>query len=242
MVVSNSKSQDSAFDFVIWDFDGTIADTKVAIETAVDATLEIFGYAAAAPGVVSAMIGLSLQTIFAKLASDAERDVIKAMEKQYRVEFAVVGPTSTTVFPEVVDLLKKLTSADTQSAIATSKARGGVTLMLDRLGIARHFVAVLSDDDVKNKKPDPEMVQTLCTKLHVPASRTLVIGDTIFDVQMGNDAGAHTCAVTWGNQTRDRLREASPDFIVEDPRALASVLSVPFTHPRVGGMSAGDLH
>ncbi len=97
--------------------------------------------------------------------------------------------------------------------------------MLDCLGVGSHFSVVVSDEDVVHKKPHPEMVLVACEKSGVQPANVLVIGDTVYDIEMGRRAGAWTCAVTWGNQTADQLATERPDFIVESVAALHDVIT-----------------
>ena len=79
-----------------------------------------------------------------------------------------------------------------------------------------YFVATASDDDVEDKKPAPEMVHKLLKELSVDAADTLVVGDTIYDIEMGNSAGCVTCAVVHGNHTDEMLRRAMATHVVAD--------------------------
>ena len=71
-------------------------------------------------------------------------------------------------------------------------------------------------------KPDPEPVLKTLRELGYPAEEALVVGDMPVDVQMGSRAGAHTCAVTYGNAGREDLWEA--DYIIDD---IANLLPIP---------------
>ena len=53
-------------------------------------------------------------------------------------------------------------------------------------------------------------------RMNIRADETLVVGDTTFDIEMGNRAGCRTCAVTWGNHSRELLLSACPDLIIDD--------------------------
>ena len=53
-------------------------------------------------------------------------------------------------------------------------------------------------------------------RMNIRADETLVVGDTTFDIEMGNRAGCRTCAVTWGNHSRELLATVCPDLIIDD--------------------------
>ena len=83
------------------------------------------------------------------------------------------------------------------------------------MGIADYISYILGADDVKEAKPKPEPVLKTLAAMHYDASETLVVGDMAVDIQMGANAGAKTCGVTWGNGTREELEEAGATFIID---------------------------
>ena len=60
------------------------------------------------------------------------------------------------------------------------------------------------------------MVLALLARMDIEATETLVVGDTTFDIEMGNRAGCKTCAVTWGNHSRELLATVCPDLIIDE--------------------------
>ncbi len=75
---------------------------------------------------------------------------------------------------------------------------------------------IVGADSVTKGKPDPEPVLTILNALDWKAGDTLVVGDADVDIMMGNAAGCSTCAVTYGNGSLASLKEAEPDYMVDD--------------------------
>ena len=73
-------------------------------------------------------------------------------------------------------------------------------------------------------KPAPDLALLAMQVLHIEARHTLVVGDTVFDLQMGASAGCHTCGVSYGNQSRPKLETARPDHIIDRFADLASLV------------------
>jgi len=73
-------------------------------------------------------------------------------------------------------------------------------------------------------KPDREMLDRVSAALEVAPAASVMIGDTEYDIVMGRAAGYRTCAVTWGNHSRDRLARQQPDHILDAPEQLAPTL------------------
>lgn len=98
--------------------------------------------------------------------------------------------------------------------------------MLTVLEVARYFQCVIADDDVANKKPHPEMVECALAHLRASPNEAIVVGDTRYDVIMGQAAGTATCAVTYGSHPTEQLREAAPTYSARTVQELREVLLV----------------
>ena len=91
------------------------------------------------------------------------------------------------------------------------------------MGIADYISYLIGADDVKEAKPKPEPVLKTLAAMQFAASETLVVGDMAVDVLMGANAGTKTCGVTWGNGTREDLKEAGADFIIDRMEELIEI-------------------
>jgi phosphoglycolate phosphatase len=111
-------------------------------------------------------------------------------------------------------------------SVVASSDGSGADVLLDRFGIAEHFAGVVSDADVprNHRKPDSGLVLSACAAHGYEPGDAVVIGDSVFDVEMGQAAGADTVWVTWGNQTRGDLLERTPTHLAEDVDELGSLL------------------
>ena len=91
------------------------------------------------------------------------------------------------------------------------------------MGISDSISYLIGADDVKEAKPKPEPVLKILTAMQFKACETLVVGDMAVDIQMGANAGAKTCGMTWGNGTRKELEKAGADFIIEKIEELGAI-------------------
>lgn len=74
-------------------------------------------------------------------------------------------------------------------------------------------------------KPAPDMVLYLLGELKADADRTLVVGDTTYDLDMGKSAGCRCCGVSYGNHSRERLMESASDYIIDCFKELEGILA-----------------
>ena len=129
------------------------------------------------------------------------------------------------MFPGVTAMLEQLAERGIRMAIVTSRDRHSLDLILQNNGIDKYFETEVTVDDHLTPKPAPDMVLALLERMDIEATETLVVGDTTFDIEMGNRAGCKTCAVTWGNHSCELLQSARPDMIIDDLDSIYHELS-----------------
>lgn len=215
---------------MICDLDGTLVDTREGIVDTFRAVLDLAGYPPPAREEILPFIGLPLDLMFRHfLARDAAAgrasssvaredvlarvvpELIAAYRRRYHEE---VTPT-TRAYPEVADTLAELRARGVLLAVATSKLTTIATEALLAAGLLPQFALVYGMDAVSRPKPAPDLATKCLDDLGVPASRALVVGDAVHDVEMGRAAGCATCAVTYGAQSRDELLLSRPDHLID---------------------------
>ena len=102
---------------------------------------------------------------------------------------------------------------DTLLGIATGKSQRGVRAVLGRHGLAGRFVTIQTSDDAPSK-PHPGMVLAAMRETGVAPEDTVVVGDTVFDLEMARAAGARAIGVGWGYHPPTALRAAGADAMI----------------------------
>lgn len=208
------------YKLIVFDFDGTLADSEASIIEALNLVALDMGLSGVDRSGARQGIGLPLQrTIEMGLGLESEK--ISEGIELYRKHYNEVAFSSTSLFPgvkETLDLLRQ----DYLLAIASSKSRHGLIAMMRHLGIFEIFSFIAGSQDVQQAKPAPDMVLLALENLHIPAQECLVVGDTVYDIEMGRRAFADTCAVTYGTNSADELRRLDPTFIID---SFAHVIS-----------------
>jgi pyrophosphatase PpaX len=123
-------------------------------------------------------------------------------------------------------MLQAIRSAGARVAVVTSKNRATSARGLAVAGLDDLVEAVVACDDVTHPKPHPEPVARALSLLGARPHRTVFVGDSLHDLHSGRAAGVRTAAALWGPFSRADLAEGAPDFWVEDPRDLVTVLGV----------------
>ena len=202
---------------IIFDFDGTLGDTRGIVVTTMQQTLQELGQPMRSEEECAATIGLPLAGCFRQLIPEAADDVIQRCVETYHRLFEInkerIKPQA---FPHVAETLAELHRQGIRMTVATSRGIDSLKGLLTDMGIIQYFDYLLGADSVTKHKPDPEPVLKTLRELNVEAERTLVVGDMPVDILMGSRAECHTCAVTYGNATREELCEAGADYIIDD--------------------------
>jgi phosphoglycolate phosphatase-like HAD superfamily hydrolase len=97
--------------------------------------------------------------------------------------------------------------------------------LLDRLGIAGHFVAIYTSDTVPAPKPAPDMALRFAAAVGAPPGEILMIGDAEADIRCGQAAGCATAAATWGYCGHEALVALSPDHVFATPAEACAAIA-----------------
>lgn len=212
---------------IIFDFDGTLGDTRRNIVTAMQMTIREMQLPSRTDTECASTIGLPLAECFRILSPDIPDETISRCTETYRRIFNEnLQKITPTAFPGVVDTLSALHQKDFVLTIASSRSRKSLTELTRDMGIADYISYLVGADDVKEAKPKPEPVLKTLAAMQFAASETLVVGDMSVDILMGANAWTKTCGVTWGNGSREELKEAGADFIIDRMEELIEVLKI----------------
>ncbi|HRD76524.1 MAG TPA: HAD-IA family hydrolase [Hyphomicrobiaceae bacterium] len=202
---------------VIFDCDGTLVDSQNAIFAAMQHAFGREGLPVPPRHRVLEVVGLSLPEAFAVLAGEHARPVQTRLAEAYRTDFPrareEVGERDP-LFEGTAELIAALFGAgDVMLGIATGKSRRGVARLLAQEGWEGHF-ATIQTADTHPSKPHPSMIETAMRETGVGPERTVMIGDTSFDMEMARAAGVGAIGVSWGYHPVERLESAGAHRIV----------------------------
>ena len=210
---------------LIFDFDGTLGDTRANIVLTMTQTLSRLGYPVAGETEIAATIGLPLEEGFAQLVPGLSPEDVLFCAETYRTLFDENRKTLVPkLFPQVKETLVSLKERGFVMTVASSRLSKSLLEFLHDMGVADCFAYVLGADNVTRAKPHPEPVLKTLEALGFPAEETLVVGDMPVDILMGRSAGTRTCAVTYGNASRDALAASGADYIIDTFSELLSLL------------------
>lgn len=212
---------------VLFDCDGTILDSVGIIHDSMVRTFSEAGYAAPVQSATRSIIGLTLDLAIARLlgrAVDGEVQTMTARYKQHFHKLYARPDFEQSLFPGMAELVNGLAARDdVVLGIVTGKSRRGMEMFFDKHGFREHFVTVRTADDCPSK-PHPAMVLECCAETGFEPIDSVVIGDSVFDMEMAKAAGAGAIGVAWGYNDVPLLRNAGADAIAATADELTRML------------------
>lgn len=206
------------YELVVFDWDGTLLDSAGAIVKAIQAACRDLDLPVPDNARASHVIGLGLADAMRHAVPDLAPENYQAMVDRYRFHY-LSGDHALTLFDGVPAMLARLHAAGHVLAVATGKSRVGLERALDHSGLRPYFSASRCADEC-HSKPHPQMLEELMAEFGMPASATVMIGDTSHDLLMAQNAGVGALAVTYGAHPHDHLLEYSPLACLHDVAEL----------------------
>jgi len=220
MTRSDEDRSAQRLEAVLFDFDGTLADSIPHIRASFrHASREVLGRELP-DEVLLRNVGMPLAAQMRILVDDEA--LAERLLAEYRAYNHATHDEMVRAFPGAHDVLARVREAGARTGLVTSKSRPIAERGIRLLGMDDAFDVVVTADDVAAHKPDPAPVLHALGVLGVRPERAAYVGDSPADVSSAKAAGVLAVAATWGVATRERLLEAGPDVIVD---SLAEVLA-----------------
>lgn len=204
---------------VVFDFDGTLADTVEAARRIFNRLAPDFGARPVELEEVSALRHLKLRGLLKNLGVKQRHVPILLQRGKtlLREEIPSLRPC-----PGVFEQLETLRSASRRFGILTSNSVENVDLFLKRHGVREQFDFISSCRKLQGKA---KYLKAIARTHSLDPRDMLYIGDEVRDVKASRKAGVPVVAVSWGFNSVQALRESKPDWIVDDAEALASLVT-----------------
>lgn len=198
---------------LIFDLDGTLANTLQDITASVNHTLVRLGRSPLPIETVGRYVGDGLEMLLTRALggqSGPIEDAAAIYIEHHRRNLVV----STSLYLAVKETLEYFKSLP--MAVITNKTREFSEPLLDRLGIRQYFRMIIGADNGLPLKPAPDSILKILNEVGVAKQRTVIVGDGTTDVRAGKAAGIITCSVTYGFRSEEELRKAGPDYVIHD--------------------------
>jgi phosphoglycolate phosphatase len=206
------------FDLIAFDWDGTLFDSTGLIVRCIQAACHDLGVAVPSDNDAAYVIGLGLNEALQHAAPDLPPERYAELGNRYRHHY-FARQHEIVLFPGTLEMLQALKARNHLLAVATGKARRGLDQALAQSQLGALFDASRTADETAGK-PHPLMLQQLMQEFGVAPERTLMIGDTTHDLQLGLNAGTPRVGVSYGAHDPGGFAAFGPLFVAHSTREL----------------------
>ncbi len=216
----------SSVRLAVFDCDGTLSDGQAGVCHAMDVAFATAGLPAPPRHLVRRIVGLSLPQAIRHLAPDADDDSLLAAVDAYKAAFRQAredGSLREPLFDGVAELLFRLHAGGWTLGVATGKSDRGLASTLEANGLSQIF-STAHTADRHPSKPHPAMLQAAMADALAAPEATVMIGDTVFDIQMAKAAGVRAVGVAWGYHDAKELMDAGAVGVAADIAELEALL------------------
>ncbi len=211
------------FDLLVFDWDGTLADSANAIVFSIQGAARDMGLTEPSNEEARYVIGLGLREAIEYLFPDLPSQKLALLSDRYRYHY-LAQDKKISLYEGIFEIIKTLHAEKFLLAVATGKSRAGLNRAFISSGLGDYFHASRCADETFSK-PHPAMLLELMEQFGVEADRTLMIGDTTHDLQMASNASVSGVGVTYGAHPRENLETLMPLACIENVMKLRSWLN-----------------
>ena len=210
-------------DTVLFDFDGTIIDTNDLIITTF---LHVLEGKTAAPFTREHILPYMGQPLVDQLKLFSGQEEVEELVAAYREYNLSVHDEMIREFPHVREVLYLMHSKGIKLGIVTNKMKLTTDKGLRYFGLEHLMDAVITMNEVTVGKPDPQGVKLAVELLKADPKKTLMVGDSQYDLQAAQRAGVKSAGVAWSLKGEAYLNQFEPDYMLHDMRDLLPIVGI----------------
>jgi len=206
---------------LIFDLDGTLVDSSIDLQRAINYALEPLLAEPVSLEETKRLVGEGITRLVEKLIEERPglitREELLERFINYYSEHLL---DHTTPYPQVETTLERLQGY--KKAVVSNKNESMSRAIINGFGMGRFFDMIVGADTIGHKKPSPLPLLYVMDTLNVDKEKTLLVGDSNYDIEAGKAAGIYTVAVTYGFRPAESLKDA--DSLIDSFEQLLDVL------------------
>lgn len=208
-------------DLMIFDFDGTLADTGEDIAASVNHALTALGLASRPVGEILGFVGDGVRILMERALGDDHRTRLDEAMDFFIRHYEKHLLDHTRLYPETDEVLRHFHSK--KKVILTNKRYYLTMAIAKGLKIDRHFLEIAGADSTPFQKPDGRVISCLLEKYDVAPHKAVMIGDGCNDVAAARNAGTLSCVHLNGLGNREAMLKMGADVYVEHLTEIKSL-------------------
>ncbi len=215
----NGRLAGEPVEAVLVDLDGTLADTLPDLALAARGMLADLNLPPLDAAQIRNFIGrgvaqLVRRTVETATSEPADASLLARAGQAFDTRYLACSGRAAILYPGVTEGLEEMRAGGLRLACITNKAARYARPLLESIGLASRFDAILTPEDVGRPKPAPDLCLEACRRLGAVPKRTVIVGDSAVDAEAGRAAGCRVLLVPYGYREGRELREIEPDGIV----------------------------
>ncbi len=211
------------FDLIVFDWDGTLMDSVDWITQCLIVAANEQNCRVPAKQEIRNIIGLSIHKSLDKLFPGLDEAARQKFISSYSRAFFSKKITEQDLFPGIKDMLLQLKQAGYQLAVATGKGRYGLDKAMQGTGLKSFFDITRCADETASK-PRPDMLNDIIKELGVSKERTVIVGDSMHDLEMAINARVVSIAVLCGANSQKQMAPYNPLLNLQKTTELLQIL------------------
>ena len=196
------------FRAVLFDFDGTLADSYPAITSSVNHIRASYGLAPLTSDQVRPIVGHGPVYLLVNTVPGVE---VESDLPRFRAHHEKIMRQETRLMPGAAEVISALRQRGLKLGVCSNKPKPFTLALLEHFGLLPHFDIVVGPEDVARPKPAPDMLRHALRMLDVPTGEAVYIGDMRIDIQTARAAGTTAWVVPTGSDSPEDLLAAQPD-------------------------------
>lgn len=201
-------------DLVMFDLDGTLADTGQDLANTVNYVRSRFDLEPLQDRLIYGHVGRGVEHLIRSCLPEKYQHKFREARELFLKRYENHLLDTTVLYPQVKETLDYFRRK--RRVVVSNKLHRLTVLVLKGLGIEASFDAIFGGDSLPRKKPDPEPLNQVLTAFRVNPAKALIVGDGGTDIEAGKRAGVSTCGVTYGLGKREELIGAKPDLLIDN--------------------------
>ena len=210
------------FELIVFDWDGTLINTIDWIVTCLQTAGIKHGFVSPEPQAAKDVIGLDIQNAVQTLYPEADSQTQRQIVSDYSQTYFSKKLSQNDFFPGVYEMLKRLKDSGYRMAVATGKTREGLDKALKATETEDIFDITRCADETASK-PNPLMLHEIMYLTGTSPTKTLMVGDSIHDMQMALNANIASIGVICGANDAESLRLYDPLLCLHQPTELLNI-------------------
>ena len=206
---------------VLFDFDGTLANTIPLILASYRHTIATFGLTPADDTTIQSWIGRTLPDMFTELAGAEAAPGLMAAYSAWQDDHS---EEYLEPYAGIDELVGELAAAGASMGIATSRRRDSAERLTRALGLHEHLPVLVAMEDTNAHKPAAEPLLMAAERIGAKPAEAVYVGDAVVDLGAARAAGMAGIGVTWGAGLPDALRAQPSHAVVDTVPGLRAVL------------------